>query len=80
MDESPEDVDSQAEDIADDDGWAFLGDVGNMIVRKRPEFDARNYGFAKLTPMLKSMKDILEIDERESDKKGIKHVFVRLLF
>ncbi len=66
------------EDIADDDGWAFLGDVGNMIVRLRPEFDARNYGFAKLTPMLKSMKDILEIDERESDKKGIKHVFVRL--
>ena len=66
------------EDIADDDGWAFLGDVGNMIVRIRPEFDARNYGFAKLTPMLKSMKDILEIDERESDKKGIKHVFVRL--
>lgn len=66
------------EDIADDDGWAFLGDVGNMIVRLRPEFDARNYGFSKLTPMLKSMKDILEIDERESDKKGIKHVFVRL--
>ena len=66
------------EDIADDDGWAFLGDVGNMIVRKRPEFDARNYGFAKLTPMLKSMNDILEIDERDSDKKGIKHVFVRL--
>ncbi len=66
------------EDIADDDGWAFLGDVGNMIVRLRPEFDARNYGFAKLTPMLKSMSDILEIDERESDKKGIKHVFVRI--
>lgn len=68
------------EDISDDDGWAFLGDVGNMIVRLRPEFDARNYGFSKLTPMLKSMKDTLEIDERESDKKGIKHVFVRLTY
>jgi uncharacterized LabA/DUF88 family protein len=64
--------------IGDDDGWAFLGDVGNLIVKKKPEFDPRNYGFAKLTPMLKSLTDILEIDERESDKKGIKHVYVRL--
>jgi hypothetical protein len=64
--------------IGDDDGWAFLGDVGNLIVKKKPEFDPRNYGFLKLTPMLKSLSDILEIDERDSDKKGIKHVFVRL--
>ena len=64
--------------IGDDDGWAFLGDVGNLIVKKKPEFDPRNYGFAKLTPMLKSLSDILEIDERDSDKKGIKHVYVRL--
>lgn len=71
-------IETTIEDIADDDGWAFLGDVGNMIVRIRPEFDARNFGFAKLTPMLKSMKENLEIDERDSDKKGIKHVFVRL--
>ena len=49
----------------DDDGWAFLGDVGNLIVKKKPEFDPRNYGFSKLTPMLKSLTDILEIDERE---------------
>ena len=66
--------------IGDEDGWAFLGDVGNLIVKKKPEFDPRNYGFAKLTPMLKSLANILEIDERESDKKGIKHVFVRLRF
>jgi uncharacterized LabA/DUF88 family protein len=66
--------------IGDEDGWAFLGDVGNLIVKKKPEFDPRNYGFSKLTPMLKSLSDILEIDERESDKKGIKHVFVRLRY
>jgi hypothetical protein len=73
-------IESTIEDIEDDDGWAFLGDVGNMIVKKKPEFDPRNYGFSKLTPMLKSLTDILEIDERESDKKGIKHVYVRLRF
>ena len=73
-------IESTIEDLADDDGWAFLGDVGNLIVKKKPEFDPRNYGFPKLTPMLKSLTDILEIDERDSDKKGIKHVYVRLLF
>ena len=86
--ETPNKIDNQTieliEDtldaIGDEDGWAFLGDVGNLIVKKKPEFDPRNYGFAKLTPMLKSLTDILEIDERESDKKGIKHVYVRLRF
>ena len=73
-------IESTLEAVGDDDGWAFLGDVGNLISKKKPEFDPRNYGFAKLTPMLKSLTDILEIDERESDKKGIKHVFVRLRF
>ncbi|MES2575445.1 MAG: NYN domain-containing protein [Bacteroidota bacterium] len=86
--EAPSKIDNQTieliEDtldaIGDEDGWAFLGDVGNLIVKKKPEFDPRNYGFSKLTPMLKSLTDILEIDERESDKKGIKHVYVRLRF
>jgi len=73
-------IESTIDDIGDDDGWAFLGDVGNLIVRKRPDFDPRNFGFQKLTPMMKSMTDILEIDERDSDKKGIKHVFVRLKY
>ncbi len=73
-------IEATIEAIGDDDGWAFLGDVGNLIVKKKPEFDPRNYGFNKLTPMLKSLTDILEIDERDSDKKGIKHVYVRLRF
>ena len=73
-------IEDSIDDLADDSGWAFLGDVGNLIVKKKPEFDPRNYGFNKLTPMLKSLTDILEIDERDSDKKGIKHVYVRLRF
>jgi hypothetical protein len=73
-------IEDTLEAIGDDDGWAFLADVGNLISKKKPEFDPRNYGFTKLTPMLKSMTDVLEIDERDSDKKGVKHVFVRLRF
>lgn len=28
-------IESTIDDIADDDGWAFLGDVGNLIVKKK---------------------------------------------
>ncbi len=43
-------------DVEDEDGWAFLGDVGSLIQKKQPNFDARNYGFPKLTPLIKSIK------------------------
>jgi len=35
-------------DVADEDGWAFLGEVGNLVQKKQPNFDARIYGFDKL--------------------------------
>jgi hypothetical protein len=38
------------EDIADDDDWAFLAELGSLINKKKPDFDPRNYGFNKLTP------------------------------
>ena len=63
-------------DIADENGWAFLGDVGNLISKKQPNFDPRNYGFTKLTPLINSLPRF-EIDKRETDKAGIKLVFVK---
>ena len=69
---------STINDIADDDGWAYLGDIGNLLIKKRPDFDPRNYGFFKLTPLVKSMKDILEVDERITEKGKIKLVYVRV--
>lgn len=63
-------------DVADENGWAFLADVGNLISKKQPDFDARNYGFAKLTPLVKSLKNF-EIEERESGNYRIKHIYIR---
>jgi uncharacterized LabA/DUF88 family protein len=63
-------------DLADENGWAFLGDVGNLILKKQPNFDPRNYGFQKLTPLIKS-SSLFEIDKRETDKAGIKLVYIR---
>ena len=62
-------------DIADDNGYAFLADVGNSIMRKQPDFDPRNYGYYKLTPLVKDLEEF-EIDERKVDD-SIKHVYIR---
>ncbi|MBD0831609.1 NYN domain-containing protein [Aestuariibaculum sp. TT11] len=64
-------------DLSDDDGWAFLGDVGSLLQKKRPNFDSRNYGFEKLTPLIKSI-DKFEIEQRETPKSRHKLIFVRI--
>ncbi|HEY1022661.1 MAG TPA: NYN domain-containing protein, partial [Flavisolibacter sp.] len=63
-------------DVADESGWAFLGDVGSLIIKKRTDFDPRNYGFDKLTPFIRSLPQF-EIDERETSNKYIKHIYIR---
>jgi NYN domain/OST-HTH/LOTUS domain len=70
-------VRSSINDIADENGWAFLGDLGNMLLKKRPDFDSRNYGFEKLLQLIKSL-ELFEIDERESGRKNIKLVYIRV--
>jgi Fe-S-cluster formation regulator IscX/YfhJ len=64
-------------DLADDSGWAFLGEIGNLILKKRPDFDPRNFGFGKLALLIKNIKKF-EVDERQTEKKGIKLVYVRV--
>ncbi|MFA6713352.1 MAG: NYN domain-containing protein [Bacteroidales bacterium] len=70
-------ISSTVNDIADEDGWAFLGDVGNLLIKKRPDFDPRNYGFEKLTPLIKSLKDNFDIDERVTERASIKLVYIK---
>jgi len=40
---------------SDEDGWAFVGDIGNVLIKRFPDFDVRNFGHAKLTPFFKSL-------------------------
>lgn len=70
-------IQTSVDDLADEDGWAFLGDVGSLLIKKKPDFDPRNYGFDKLTPLIKSLKDNFDIDERLTDKSFIKLVYVK---
>tara|TARA_B100000795_G_C22784568_1_gene433991 strand:+ start:941 stop:1699 length:759 start_codon:yes stop_codon:yes gene_type:complete len=63
-------------DLSDEDGWAFLGDVGSLIQKKEPNFDSRNYGFEKLTPLIKSIGSF-ELEQRENSKSRHKLIFVK---
>lgn len=64
-------------DLADEEGWAFLGDVGSLLQKKQPNFDSRNYGFEKLTPLINSIGKY-EIEQRESYKGKYKLIYVRI--
>lgn len=70
-------ITSSINDVADESGWAFLGEVGTLVLKKQPNFDARNYGFRKLLQLMKSIESI-EVDERQSESGGTRHVYVRV--
>ena len=63
-------------DLAGDDGVVFMGELGNLILKKQPDFDHRNFGYKSLSAMIKSI-DRFEIDFRQTADPNIKHVFVR---
>ena len=68
---------STIDDVSDDDGWAFLGDVGSLLQKKQPNFDSRNYGFQKLTPLIKSIPDF-EVERRDTSKGRMKLIYVKI--
>ena len=42
------------EAASDDDGLAPLSSIGNIITNRRPDFDSRSYGYAKLSDLIKA--------------------------
>ena len=64
------------DDWADDDGWAFLGNVGNHILKKYPDFDPRIYHYRKLSTLLESFGDHFTIEKRDA-YQPVKLVYVK---
>jgi len=63
-------------DLAGDSGVVFMGELGNLILKKQPDFDHRNFGYMSLSAMIKSI-DRFAIEFRQTTDPNIKHVFVR---
>ncbi|MDR3207415.1 MAG: NYN domain-containing protein [Oscillospiraceae bacterium] len=65
------------DDVGDDDGWAYLGEVGSLLSKKQPAFDSRNYGFKKLTLLIGSI-DCFEVDYRQNvQENNGKLIYIR---
>ncbi len=45
------------------DGWVPLGAVGTQLANLMPDFDARNYGFSKLSELIES-GNVFELDRK----------------
>ncbi|MCX6868987.1 MAG: NYN domain-containing protein [Verrucomicrobia bacterium] len=54
----------------DESEWANLANVGEFVGKQSPEFDARNYGYSKLSSLIEAI-GLFEIDRTE------KHLRIR---
>ena len=54
-------LENTIDDAADDSGWASLGDVGSVLSKKMPDFDPRNYGYKKLSLLVRALSDAVDM-------------------
>lgn len=63
---------------SDEDGWMFSGVLGNLLAKRYPDFDVRNYGYKKLIPFIESFQSF-EIKRNPSkEDNSVKLVYIRV--
>jgi uncharacterized LabA/DUF88 family protein len=67
---------STVEDLGDDAGWVQMGRLGGGILKKRSDFDPRNFGYTKLTDLIAKMTE-LKLESREKGD-GNRNFYVRV--
>ena len=65
------------EQSSDDDGWAQLGTFGSYLNKLQPDFDSRNFGFKKLSALVKEKSDLFVTEERATPNSSNKQLYVR---
>ena len=65
------------ESASEEDGWANLGGVGSCINRIDSSFDSRNFGFPKLSKLIRSLSYI-DLEERKTSEGGGSNTYIRL--
>jgi uncharacterized LabA/DUF88 family protein len=59
-----------------DDGWSSLSTVGKALLKSHPAFDARNYGYSKLSELARKQKNV-EVKEVTTGE-GSSALYVRM--
>jgi Fe-S-cluster formation regulator IscX/YfhJ len=65
-----------ADDCSDEDGWAYLGEVGTRLNKRYPDFDVRNYGHSKLTPLILSLK-AFDIQSQKTSNPRVTQYYIK---
>jgi hypothetical protein len=60
-----------------EDGWAFLGNVGARLRQLDPSFDARTYGFKQLSQLIGSYPGEFEV-RKEKSRGGPSQIYIKL--
>src|SRR6185437_5811336 len=61
---------------SDDDGWAPLGHVGQLITKQQPDFDSRSYGYAKLSDLM-AATTLFELERRSLGDGRLGGIYIR---
>lgn len=69
-------ISAALDSCARDDGWAHLGTMGQYLVTNDPSFDSRNYGYKKLSELVRA-QSYLEVRD-ETGPNGAAVVWIRL--
>lgn len=62
-------------DLTDDDNGVYMGVLGDLLCKKQPDFDPRNFGFRTLSAMVKA-SDRFKVEFRPTSDPNIKHPYV----
>lgn len=60
-----------------DDDFVSLGAVGQLVQKKRPDFDTRSYGYSKLSNMVKAIARFQVEERADKNDPRSKQVFIK---
>ena len=65
------------EKAVDDSEWANISTFGRYLNKLRPDFDPRQYGYKKLSELVKSRTDLFEIQERQTQASELPVIYLK---
>ena len=65
------------EQSSDEQGWSHLGLFGSILTKLRPDFDPRNFGYKKLSHLVRDRADLFAVEERVVAGTEARDIYVR---
>lgn len=70
-------IEAIAAEYSDEDDWVAAGVIGNLLIKRYPDFDVRNYGFKKLTAFMESL-DWLDVKKVRIENSDAHQVYIKM--